>query len=168
MQLTSPQEQKHWKLHLSRWNINNLSLFPLILSHLKVWPVLEVLPHFGNFLPVARYKVKVRNYIHKMDHRIHEAIESSFRIFNELQSLARNVVSIGAHGQIEHDWVGERDLAPPESRFTWKRDKYVSYTGVYVGHNISFTEYWNIWNYEERNKQRNLLKPSGKYIYHVL
>jgi hypothetical protein len=79
-----------------------ISELTLLLSHLKVRPVHEVCPHFGNFLPVARYKVKVRNYIHKMDHGIHEVIETSFRISDELYSLFRNIVGIGVHGQVEH------------------------------------------------------------------
>lgn len=102
----------------------------LFLSHLKVRPVYEISPHFGNFLPVARYEVEMRNYIHKMYHRVHEVIKTRFRISDELYSLARDVVCVYVHGQVEHGWVHKRELASPESGFTWNTDRRGSDAGL--------------------------------------
>ena len=83
----------------------------------------DVFSHFSDFLPVARYEVEVRNHIQKVDHSIDEIVEASFRMPDELHSLATNIVCVGIHSHVKHNGIGKRNFTC-ESRSTWKkRDK---------------------------------------------
>ena len=83
----------------------------------------EVFSHFRDFLPVARYKVEVRNHIQKMDHRVYEIVEASSGMSDKLHSLPTNVVRVGIHNHVKHNGIGKIYFTP-ESGFTWKkRDK---------------------------------------------
>ena len=85
----------------------------------------EVVSHFGGFLPVARYQVEVRNHIQKMDNRVYEFVEASFRMSDKLHSLATNVVRVGIHNHVNYNGIGKIYFAS-ESGYTrtWKkRDK---------------------------------------------
>jgi hypothetical protein len=85
--------------------------------------VREVVSYFGDFLPVARYQVEVRNHIQEMDHGVYEIVEARFRMSDKLHSLATNVVGIGIHNHVKHNGICKIYFAS-ESGFTWKkRDK---------------------------------------------
>jgi hypothetical protein len=82
--------------------------------------VREVVSHFGDFLPVARYQVEVRNHVQKMDHRVYEIVEACFGISDKLHSLATNVVRVDIHNHVKHNGIGKKYFTP-ESGFTWKK-----------------------------------------------
>jgi hypothetical protein len=83
----------------------------------------EVFSHFGDFLPVARYQVEVRNDIQKMDHRVYEIAKASFGMSDKLHSLTTNVVGVGIHNHVKYNGIGKIYFAS-ESGCTWKkRDK---------------------------------------------
>ena len=82
--------------------------------------MLEVVSHFGYFLPVTRYQVEVGNNVQKMDHGVYEIVEASFRMSDKLHSLATNVVRVGIHKHVKHYGIAKM-LFTSESRFTWKK-----------------------------------------------
>lgn len=82
--------------------------------------MLEVISHFGDFLPVARYQVEVRNHIQKVDHRVYEIVEASLRMSDKLHSLATNVVRVDIHNNVKYNGIGNTYFTS-ESGFTWKK-----------------------------------------------